>query len=385
MKHFYTLFLFIFFLIPAQKKDSIFSDLAFSLQGQYGQIIPTNYYIKDLGSKDFAGISFEVMKQTDGDKLWQQKFGNPSYGIGIYMPDFLQNKEFGNPVVVYGNFRGAVKRWKKLEWQYEWGGGFAFNWKPFSVSENYMNPSLGSSTSIYINVGTRLQYEMGGNFDLALGANFNHFSNGALKMPNKGLNTLSPKLSLIYNLDERSLGKTSSVDSDYDKYDVWEIAAFGGMKNVMYKGYDVDLAKRYQGFYFPAYGLESVYHRQFSFKSAFGLGVGLHYDGEYNYSIHAEKGELYKKKNFTNQKLLLSVFPSYRLMIGDFSVNVQPGFYIFKQKNESDVPWLYQRIGFQYRLSEKLFVSVGIRAYNFHVADFIEWKLGYTLDRKKRK
>jgi hypothetical protein len=383
MKHFYLLFFCTFFLVPAQKKDSVTSDLAFSVQGQYGKLIPTNIYIKGLESRYFAGLSFEVTKQTDGDKMWQQKFGNPSYGAGVYMPDFLENKEFGHPVVVYGIFRGAIKKWKKVEWQYEWGGGFAFNWKPFSVADNYLNPSLGSSTSIYINVGTRLQYQIGKHFDLALGANFNHFSNGALKMPNKGLNVFSPKLSLTYNLDERNPAKTDSVHSRYDKYGTWEIAAFGGVKNVMYKGYDVDLAKRYEGFYFPAYGVETVYHRQISFKSAFGLGIGIHYDGEYNYSIHAENGELYKKKNFKNEKLLLNIFPSYRLMIGDFSVNVQPGFYLFKQKNESDIPWFYQRLGFQYQLSKKLFVSVGIRAYDFHVADFIEWKLGYAIGRKK--
>lgn len=385
MKYLYSVFLFIVFIsVPAQK-DSTNSDLAFSLQGQYGQMLSTNNYIKELESRNFAGISFEVSKQTDGDKMWQQKFGNPSYGVGIYMPDFLQNKEFGHPVVIYGNFRGAVKRWNKLEWQYEWGGGFAFNWKPFNVSENYLNPSLGSSTSIYINAGTRLQYQLGKHFDLALGVNFNHFSNGALKIPNKGLNMYSPKISVTYNPDERNPMKTDSVNSYYDKYNAWEIAAFGGVKNVMYKGYDVDFAKRYEGFYFPAYGLETVYHRQFTFKSALGLGVGLHYDGEYNYSIHAENGELYQKKNFAHQKLLLSVFPSYRLMIGDFSVNVQSGFYLFKQKNESNVPEFYQRLGFQYNLSNKLFVSIGIRAYEFHVADFIEWKLGYTLDRKRIK
>ena len=61
---------------------------------------------------------------------------------------------------------------------------------------------MGAGKSFYVDVGLNLQYSLTQHFDIATGFSLTHFSNGAIKKPNYGLNTIAPKISLKYNFDE---------------------------------------------------------------------------------------------------------------------------------------------------------------------------------------
>ena len=59
--------------------------------------------------------------------------------------------------------------------------------------------AIGAGESFMIDAGLNLQYLLFKRVELQLGFSLTHFSNGALKEPNFGFNTIAPKLSVKYN------------------------------------------------------------------------------------------------------------------------------------------------------------------------------------------
>lgn len=394
MKYFYSyFFLFISAFFFSQDLDTIpKSNLRGTVSLKIGKFLGTNDYLKTLDHREFIGAAAELTLQTDGSKEWHKRFGYPYYGGGILALDFLKNSDMGRPFAVYGTFGGAIKETKTHSWNYETSAGFAFGWEPFNLEKGYLNETSGSSVSIYINLGASYKYYLGKNFDLGLGLNFNHFSNGALKHPNKGMNTFSPKLSLTYHFDKRLIHAKDSLSS-FDKYSTLDINVFGGVRHSIFLGKDegfeysdVNLTEKFKGEYYQNWGVETVYHRQITYKSSLGLGVGLLYDEDYNNRFYQdESGAIQTEKRFKHDNLLLNIFPSYRLAISRFAVQLQPGFYLFKKSVDRryDKSVFYQRVGFQYTIGENLLIGIALRSYQFHKADYIEWRLGYRIFTKK--
>jgi len=372
--------------IYADNADTIKSrkNLIIAGYGQYGKVLATNPFLKNAHSSvdkfiEFAALSFQLLNQTNGDHLWEQNYGLPTYGVGIYSASFVENKNFGTPIAVYGVFNAPFKRWKSLSLNYEASLGFTFNWEAFNPAEKSYNTSIGATESVFIDLGANLKYELSPHFDLGFGFSFTHFSNGALKSPNLGLNTFSPKISLEYRINKFIPEVLQQPIPKYIRNTTVDISIFGGAKNVVYNGTGMDTTINYKGVYYPVYGFTTVINRQVNYKSKLGLGMCVSYDGSYNSKVIINNGEPEPSDKFQGNKLSLSVFPSYELVINKLSVVIQPGFYVLRKHSTNKEPLTYQRLGLHYQLGTNLFAGISLRAYNYHVSDFIEWTIGYKL------
>lgn len=372
-------------LFFSQKKDSLKPNRwAFSAGTEYGGIIPTNESLNFYRHKAFTGYNVQFLKQTDGSRDWEKRFNYPQIGFGFFALDFLKGKDMGSPYGFYGIYNGKFKQWNRLKWMHSINFGMSFNSNYFDFDNQYYNISVGSKTNMYISLGTGLYYELGEHFDLGLNVKFNHLSNGSMKIPNKGLNMASGQLSLVY-YPERVKPVVDTVYTPTEKHNTLEFSVFGGRKDTFYQGENrVDLPY-YEGYNQDVYGADLLYMHQYSNKSAIGLGVGVNYDGEYNHQGYVVDSTLYQKKRFSHDRLLVSIVPTYRLIIGKLYVNIGAGVYPFKKTRKYDNDIVFQRIGLQYQITDRLFASFGIRASNFHIADYLEWRLGYTISKKKNK
>jgi hypothetical protein len=79
------------------------------------------------------------------------------------------------------------------------GFGATFNWQAFNPLTNKYNVAIGAGESFLIDAGLNFDYQLTNRINLSLGFSLTHFSNGALKKPNFGINTIAPKVSLKYN------------------------------------------------------------------------------------------------------------------------------------------------------------------------------------------
>ena len=357
----------------------------YSLQAMYqiGYVFATNPFLKGVNIESekinaFQALSLKLSKQTNGTKDWEQLYKFPQYGLGIYVADFFNPEEIGYPVAVYGFLNAPFKRWNKLVFNYEIGFGATFNWKAFNPVTNRYNVAIGAGESFLIDAGLNIQYPLTDHIELLSGFSMTHFSNGALKKPNLGINTVAPKISLTYNFYDKPVF-VKHVLPIYAAHNEWLISAYAGLKNIIFDSANITLLEKYEGVYFPVFGLSTTFSRQISPKSKFGIGTTITYNGADNAQAAVEANELEAESGRFSDKILLSVYPSYELVINKVSVTLQPSFYLYRKKLLKQSPVFHQRIGMKYQITYRIFAGITLVDYKFHVSDFIEWNLGYRL------
>lgn len=366
--------------------DSFLTKTPFSVQGSFqtGTVIPTNDFVRGTNFlhdtiDSYNSISFTLFKQTTGDKLWEQIYGYPMYGIGIYTALFSETTELGVPISVNGFLSGPFVRLQKLSFNYELGLGLTFNWNNFNPVTNPNNIAISAEQSVFIEAGVNLEYHIAKRYFLNAGYGFNHFSNGKLKMPNQGLNTRAFKFSLRYQINNPSNTFIKREVPEFNKHFEWDIFIYGGAENVIYKGNDVDIITRYEGVYFPVYGINNTFSRCVGYKSKIGAGFSVGYNGALNAQIAVENGDLDEVDLPFGNHIALSVYPSYELVVDRLSFLIQPGFYVYRKKIEELSPVFYQRIGVKYHFLKNYYLGINLRAYKYHISDFIEWNVGRSI------
>jgi len=356
-----------------------------SLQGVYqnGYVFPTNDFLKgnnvEADTIDrFQAFSLRFSKQTIGEKQWEQLYKYPNWGISSSVFDFYNPEEIGVPFSFYGFFNAPFKRWERLSLNYELALGLTFNWKSFNPVTNKYNTSIGAGQSFIVDVGLNLRYNLSEHFDLETGFSLTHFSNGAIKLPNNGINTIAPKISLKYNFFEKLKFLKQEIP-EYKDNNEWIVSLFGGVKNVIYDTLDIDIIKKYQGVYFPVVGISTSFNRQVSHKSKFGVGMSISYNSSVNAQIAIDEGDLDPVDGPFVDKLQISIYPSYELVIDKLSLIFQPSYYIYRKQTKNQSPNFYQKIGLKYHFNNDIFTGVMLRAYDFQKSDFMQWTLGYRI------
>ena len=370
--------------LSGQKKNTINqSDKSKSIEAFYqnGRLLQTNSFVRGHNSfhesiDDFQAFSLRFKWHTNGSKLWEQVYNNPEYGIGFFMGNFDHSPELGNPIAVYGFFSSPIFKTNNFSINYDAGFGLTFNWESFELGQNANNIAIGAEQSVYIDLGLKLKYQLSKNWSIGAGVSFTHFSNGALKKPNMGINTLAPKLLLSYDITRNQKNIINDKIPPFQPKNNLSVSTYFGLKNVLYERNDVDTIVANKGVYYPIYGLSSVIDWQLTYKSKVGLGMTFGYFGAANSILTAKNGKLIKNNASLKDGFEISIFPSYELLVSKVSLVIQPGLYIYRRKYENQTPRFYQRIGLKYNFWRKYFVGINLHAYNFYVSDYIEWHIG---------
>jgi hypothetical protein len=375
-----------------QSGQHFWKDKSISVGYQNGYVFQTNDFVRGHNTQaakldKYQDLFVKLSEQTNGRKLWEQLYKYPVWGYGMYVADFHNPTEIGTPVALYAFLDAPFVRWNTGTFNYELSFGASANWKSFNPVTNQYNVAIGGLGAFFIDAGLNLDFELSNHLDLVTGFSMTHFSNGALKFPNSGINTVGPKVSLKYNLYNRPTFLRQPVP-EFHPVNEWEFSTFVGAKNLIFiDPVRPDIVEQYEGLLYPVFGVTALFNRQVSRKSKFGLGVNL----VYNSTVNAE--EAAKAAISTNDfdpvsgplsdKIQISLFPSYELVVHKMSLVLQPAYYIYRKKVTNQSPAFHQRIGLKYHFSDEVFVGLTLRDYAFHVSDYIEWSVGYTIGTKK--
>lgn len=360
----------------------------YSISGLYqnGYVFPTNDFVRGGNAEKelinaFQTFSIRFSQQSYGKNLWEQIYNYPHWGIGLSVYDFYNPEEIGNPIAIFGFFDAPFKRWDRLTFNYEIGFGATFNWRRFDPVSNSSNIAIGAGESFYIDAGLNLLYELTEHFDVETGLSLTHFSNGALKKPNFGLNTVAPKISIKYNFDERHDFIKHKIP-EFQPEKEWIISTFIGGTNVIFDSVNVDIQEKYEGVTFPVVGITTTLNWHIWRMSKIGIGMAFNYNGSVNAQVAVDNNELEVKDGLFTDKIQISIFPSYEFVVNRFSLILQPAFYIYRKKLVNQTPVFHQRIGLKYHFTEDFFAGITLRDYKFHVSDFVEWNIGYRIKWK---
>lgn len=347
---------------------------------QQGMVMPTNSFVRGNNMKgepinSFRAVSLQFLKQTNGKELWEQLYNYPRFGIGIYSSQILHTSELGDPIAFYGIFSVPQMRRKNISIYTDIGAGLAFNWKTYF--EDKYNIAVGGEATAFAYAGLYLEYYLFNGLFVDAGLSVNHYSNGALKKPNLGINTFSPKISLGYNFCYTTDKYLHNVIPEFEKRNELQISFYTGLENILYNISEVDSITLDNGIYYNTYGLSATIGRQISYKSKVGIGFMFDYLGSACRTL-AQPDR--KGNNSVFRKgLELSIFPSYEIVVNKFSVLMQSGIYLYRTEYPFRSPVFYQRIGLKYNVMNNISLGIHVRAHRFSIADFIEWTLGYNI------
>jgi len=376
--------------IKAENKDTLNTNknLVYSVFFESGRVQSSNLFLKKLNATgedlgEFTALSFQILKQTTGKKLWEQYYNYPKYGIGLYGARFFQKNNLSTPIALYGTYEAPLKKWNKLSLNYNGGFGVTFNWESYNPAENNQNISLGAFLTSYIDAGLSLSYEISPHFDFGVGYSFTHFSNGAMKIPNFGLNTMAPRFSLKYIINRFEPPKVKPVIPPYIQNTSLDLSVYGGEKNVIYPDQNIDTASVFNGLYYPIFGINAILYRQINYKSRIGIGMTMSYDGTKNAVVEMVKGLPDPDQSLRKDNITLSIYPSYELVFNRIALFAQPSFYILKHQTTYMRPLFYVRVGFKYQLSKNIYTGLALHSFNAHKADHIEWTIGYQIPLTK--
>jgi len=348
-------------------QDSIAHRMAVNIGIHRGFLIAHRPLIIPLQQDHISGMEINLVLNPDGSKKWHREYGFPQLGLALSVFDLGNRNELGTSVAVIPYLDFPLLKGKNTNLDLKFGWGLGYVEKIFNADENYKNVAIGSHLNYALILQPRFKTRISEKFAVSAGLSLSHFSNGSIATPNLGLNLLSVTGGISYKF-----GVPVVINSNpfpvFTKSRNISFFIAAAMKQV----YPAD-GKNYYAFTFSANRSWQV-----SRKSAFGFGLDVFYDNSISQKLEERNIEL----NNSLETLRPGLHGSYELVISDLSLIINMGGYMYsKLKNDGS---LYHRIGLRYRVNEKVFALMQLKSH-WGKADFIEWGVGYRIDKFKSK
>lgn len=365
-----------------------------SLKTDYGTLLKSNDFVRGQNLNNeiinkFSDLSLNVGWQTRGETEWEYLHHLPSFGIGIATTRLNNSDEVGKPFSVFGFYHGTIRRWQQSAFRYNFELGLAFNWKKFDSQSNPYNIAIGSKITSRISLGLDYEWFLAKRWQLGLGANLTHFSNGAMRKPNKGLNCVAPFVRLTYLFDDCKLNNLVIIPTKKQHHEV-QITIGGGIKqeeNSLAR--NPELSSEYEHVQkYKVLTLKANYMRQYSLKGKWGGGATIYFDEWRGCHLFIdENNNAHKVKTHSSHEPVVGLFLSHELLINKVGILTDIGGNVYLP--HSDIEFqnrkiLFERLGVKYYFPCNMFVGVNVLA-NSVKASIVEWNTGYALQWGKHE
>lgn len=345
-----------------KKKDS--SIISMETKVHYGFIMPHHKYIQYLSTGHFTAFELNVGKQTNGRKKWHQLYNYPYIGLSFWTANMANPEVLGSVYTLYPYLNFNLVDHRKLDFNFRFGTGIAYITKKFEPFDNYKNLLIGTNLNVAISLLYELKWAIQQHIQLSTGVGMTHFSNGALKMPNLGINipTVNVGVAYLLNTNKPFFVPTESLcNKDTTKFEIQSIVS-GGIKEIYPACGDK----------FGVFSWSNSLIKTWSLKRKIGVGIDLFWEFS---NIRSLKRQGIEVKH-AYEVIKPGVHVLHQLRFSRLSLVTQIGFYIYA-KDKSDGP-IYDRLALQYKLNNNILLNVALKTH-FAKADFVEWGIGYSI------
>ena len=367
-----------------------------SVRADKGSITQTNDFLTGTNAhgvkmKDYSSMMIEIGVQSQGSKTWHSQYDFPSYGVGLYTATLENQGEIGRPWSLFGFYRGTLWRSESANhtFRYNIEAGLAWNWRCYDENTNPYNITIGSPVTAHIGLGLDYSYRVCKNLQIGVGGGFTHFSNGAVRKPNKGLNLMGANVRLTYLLREEKYGNVLREPTKMNENEIDFTLGMG------IKRYECDTVSHPElttpfklGSRYTVSTFQAVFLHQYSVKGKYGAGLNVTYDDWLGSDTRtkADGRDVEVVHGKTSKRINLGVILAHEFCIARLSIPTQLGFYVYQPSGiEQKKKRSFQRMGVEYTFPVGIQTGVNIFAHQLSKADFIEWHLGYRLQLSRQK
>jgi len=340
---------------PQESTASFYADI--SVSGTY--LMPHHKKMGHLVSGHYLYPEISLLKKTKGNKYWHALFREPLFGVSLHYNNFAGNtyteKAFAvYPFVVLPQYKGH-----KHTLSLRFGSGLGYISKPFDRMKNPKNVAISTPVNICIVFGLEWEQQIAQNLKTYQSLQMVHFSKGALKMPNTGINLPSLTIGGRYLLPVQMKDKEKASLPEFNSRIYPSIFFAGGAGEIYPVG-----GKKY-----PAYSMGVSTNFQPSLKRNFALSLDLFYSTSNFASLDK------KNINTTPVNILRpGVSISQELIFGKTAFVFLLGHYLYALEDRDGK--IYNRFGYRFNLNDKLYFNLTLKSHLFR-AEFIEWGIGY--------
>ena len=269
--------------------------------------------------------------------------------------------------------------------------GIAYNSHSYNPKNDIDNTLIGSRYSVFVGFAAYLNYRLD-RFEIGVGPQFNHLSNGGTDRPNKGANMFGLGVKARYYCDDYERGRQFAKPN----YDSWKPyfypdVSFGvGLKSLI-SAYEHQEAKNpvernYSNFsVYPTYNVSVDLMYKYTFRYAVGLGVDCSYAPCNNKINDIDRATGVEVRDAS--PWYVGVSAKHEASYKNLSVNVALGFYLQHQTGYWEHKYeqfYYEFLGVRYRIPKAggLYAGYHVKAH-LGKADQLEFRLGMELGKHK--
>lgn len=353
-------------LLPdaAIAQSGIQSPNKFRLSPQVAFVWPHNQSVEHIRAHPI-GMEAELVWAANGKKAWHKAYNHPAYGLSLlafhYRHPMLAQSLSLTPFIA-----PVLWRTQKCRWTMRLGTGLVYSPHPFDLESNPYNNALSSRFSIAMQMNMGLEWKPHPTHEIGLKPTFTHFSNGAFKLPNSGINIPGISLSYAYQWQQDPVRQVLPSDTVLPLYPfvldlglgmaVREVEPTGGPKH-------------------PIYALRSQLGYQLGRRSLLSGGFTL----VYNTSLLERLAPPLAQQR--HNALRLAVLLGHELCAGRLSVGSFLGIYLYQPQAAALERPIFQRYSVKYRITSSIFTQISLKTH-YGRADFVDLSLGYRFPLK---
>lgn len=379
--------------------------------GSVGSTLATDHYVRQwLHGKAVREVRVGLRYHSAAERhdSVARAFGYPELGLHLAWSDFsgvllrkYASPDWGQlvPVDYFStvgqmatasfSFSRPLLQGRTWKWGYTIEQGIGYNTRPYRRSDNIDNELTGSRLLIFFGASAYARWQWHPRWSLRGELAFRHYSNGAFTRPNKGINYLSPQLTLLYHFDETAhfrrvrpvfdprfengwLHRIELSLGGHSLIEEWVRTQYGTPPSS--PDYRTDASATY-----PTYNVQWSTLYRYSQKFASGVGVDGFFT-PYVTTLRSRYQATHPAARYSPFSLGLAL--RHEANYGPWAFYVALGYYLHRQVGHNQVfdetPY-YERVGMRFapRSWRGLSVAAGVKAHKTK-ADFVEIGLGYT-------
>lgn len=355
--------------LSATTNDTIFvPNLQIEVRASYGFIICHHPEMKAL-STHLPLFEISLDQATFGRKSWQSRSNYPTIGMSFLYTDLGGRPELGQAFAVIPHMTFHCLKSQRHQLSFKLGIGVGYVTKTFNRVTNPKNTFVGSHVNAAIELSFDYNYMVTNRLGLKAFVGLTHFSNGASRSPNNGINIAHVGIGANYFLSQpkQRLPKQPSNNKQYRSWKKENLTFIFGLslskKDIEeYLGYN----KAWIVYNFQFNALKRVTE-----MSKFGIGFDLVYDNT-DKEILAHKGI-----EFDDFEILKpGINAAYEIAFGNTSFLIHFGCHVGgKDLCEGRV---YQKLSAMQHFGKGIFATISLTTH-YGWADYIGLGLGYRI------
>lgn len=375
---------------------------AIEAKGGWGYMIPCDEYAKELIRTHHSSVYSLQMSHRAlmADSCqYDQLFGFPSLSVGLVFADYhrIKLQKENTPYVsgtgymlgAYASFSRDIFRSNRFSFNYTFENGFGWCSRPYDGFNNEDNELIGSPLSIYFGFGLYARYRITPQWELVLGGELKHFSNGAVDRPNKGINTTGISIGAKYYLQPTEPIRKVTFKTPFDSYFFVDLSAGWDVNSSMGEWlinsyHTTPDSPKYHTKDYKIYSGATVHATaMYRYSRRYASGIGLDYTYFPYTDILKEEDEKLGYHDQTYSKHSVAVVARHEVYYKRLTMYMGLAYYLHRERggvaSVFEKPY-YETLGIKYALTRNgnIYIGYHVKAHLLR-AEHMELNLGFRL------